>query len=401
MADIDNDDDLDLLIGDDLGHIKLYLRDGDELSFEENLQVDGEDIDVDNRAAPRLVDWDLDGDLDLLVGSSDGLVYLFINTGDAEEYEFTDEGAISAGGEEIWMGTETCPAFGDLDGDGNRDLLVGSIWGELWFYPNTGENDDPQFGEGIQLQEQNDEDTTAIVLPQYSRPVLVDWEGDGDLDILCGLVDPEIRLYIDPAGGAPHITVDDTLEFGEINVGMRRNRNLTIGNDGNAGLTVSDITVDGDYFRVSFEEEFTIEPQGSHDVSVIFEPGAAGDFRATLTLTSNDPDAGELDVQLHGVGLEQGVDDGRSGPVPDRFYLSEAYPNPFNSVTRFSYGLPVNSQISIRLFDISGGLVRTMVGDDLEAGRYSSLLEAEGLHTGIFFIRMEAGDFRTRRRLSW
>ncbi len=400
MADIDNDGDLDLLVGDDYGNIKLFLRDGDELSFEENLQADGEDLDVVERATPRLVDWDLDDDLDLIVGSSTGLVFLFINTGNAEEYEFTEGEFISAGDEEIWLGSETCPAFGDLDGDGNRDLLVGSVWGELWFYPNTGENDDPEFGEGVQIQEQTEEDTSAIWLGQYTRPVLVDWEGDGDLDILTGLVDPEIRLFIDPDGGLPEITVDpDTLEFGEIYTGVSRNRTLIIGNSGNADLTVTEIAIDGDYFSVSFDGEFTVEPEGSHDVTVIFEPTEPGEFTGTLTITSDDPDNAELDVPLHGIGLDQGVGDGLRNPVPERFYISSAYPNPFNSTTRILYGLPGSSYISINIFDIRGERVGTLVEGRLTAGKYDVVLDAVELETGVYFVRMRAGNFSATRKI--
>ncbi len=400
MADIDDDDDLDLLVGDDYGNIKLFLRDGDELSFEENLQADGEDLDVIERATPRLVDWDLDDDLDLIVGSSTGLVFLYMNIGNAEEYEFTDGGFICAGETEIWLGSETCPAFGDLDGDGNRDLLVGSVWGELWFYPNTGENDDPTFGEGVQVQEQTEEDTSAVMLGQYTRPVLVDWEGDGDMDILTGLVDPEIRLFIDPAGGLPEITVDpDTLEFGEIYTGVGQNRTLTIGNIGNDDLTVYDIAAEGDYFRVSFDGEFTVEPEGSHDVTVIFEPTETGEFTGILTITSNDPDNAELSVYMHGIGLDQGVGDELLNPVPDCFYISSAYPNPFNSVTRLSFGLPVASMISISVFDIYGERVLNPIRNRLMAGRYDLALDASELESGTYFVRMVAGNFSATKKI--
>ena len=90
MADYDHDGDMDLLVGDDNGNIKLYLRDEEgNLSFEGLLQADGEALTAGFRAAPEWTDWDLDGDFDLLVGSSLGLVTLFINVGSLEEPEFS------------------------------------------------------------------------------------------------------------------------------------------------------------------------------------------------------------------------------------------------------------------------------------------------------------------------
>lgn len=195
MADIDNDGDLDLLVGDSNGYITIYIRDDEgALSSSGRVRVDGEILNVHDRAACETVDWDLDGDLDLLVGSMYGTIILIINQGSAEEYDFTASGTIAADGEEIWLGSETAPAFGDLDEDGKRDLIIGSIYGELWFYPNIGEDDDPEFGEGVALQDQDGQ----ISLDNYTRPEFVDWDGDGDLDMVVGMIAPQVNLYINP-----------------------------------------------------------------------------------------------------------------------------------------------------------------------------------------------------------
>ena len=397
MADIDDDGDMDLLIGDDEGYVKLYVReDNGELSFAERLQADDEDIDVEDRAMPEWTDWDLDGDYDLIIGSSLGTLELFINTGSAEEYEFTSEGLISAGEEEIWLGSDTAPVFGDLDGDGKRDLVIGSVFGELWFAPNVGEDDEPEFGEMQQLYDEDD----SIWLGGYSRPELVDWNGDGYLDILCGKGDPEVILFINSAGETPHITVDpERLDFGEIYVGIRRSLDLTIGNEGNQALTISDISVDGEYFRVQFQEEFTIEPEETHDAAVIFAPETEGRFEASLTITSNDPGNNELVVALLGRGLPEHVGENQVDTAPDRFYMSDAYPNPFNSVTGVRYGLPYKSMVSITVYDITGRTISLLFSGVREAGRYEASWDASGFRTGVYFLRMETADDKYVRKI--
>ena len=60
-----------------------------ELSFAGNIEADDEVIDLNDRTAPELTDWDLDGDLDMVVGNADGVITLFINEGSAEEYDFS------------------------------------------------------------------------------------------------------------------------------------------------------------------------------------------------------------------------------------------------------------------------------------------------------------------------
>ncbi|NQT33943.1 VCBS repeat-containing protein [bacterium] len=397
MVDVDDDGDMDLLIGDDEGYVKLYIReDNGDLSFAERLQADDEDIDVEDRAMPEWTDWDLDGDYDLLIGSSMGTIELFINTGSAEEHEFTSAGLISAGDEEIWLGTETAPVFGDLDGDDKRDLVIGSVFGELWFAPNIGEDDEPEFGEMQQLQDEEG----SIQLDLYSRPELVDWNGDGNLDILSGRGDPEVILFINAADDLPHITVNpEQLNFGEINLGVRRSLDLTIGNEGDRYLTISDISVDGEYFRAQFQEEFIIDPDETHDVTVIFAPETEGNFEASLTITSDDPENGELVVTLLGRGLPDHVGENPVDTTPDRFYLSEAYPNPFNSVTGIRYGLPYKSMVSMTVYDITGKTVSLLFSGEREAGRYEASWDASGFRTGVYFLRMETSDDKYVRKI--
>ena len=103
----------------------------------------------------------------------------------------------------------------------------------------------------------------------------------------------------------PSIAVEpDALDFGEVNAGGSGDLTLTISNTGDADLTVSDISVAGEYFSIDFEGEFTVGPDTSHNVVVTFAPEEAGEFEGALTITSNDPDNEEISVRLTGIGVE-------------------------------------------------------------------------------------------------
>ena len=76
--------------------------------------------------------------------------------------------------------------------------------------------------------------------------------------------------------------------------------------------------------------------------------------------------------------------------IPESFYLAGAYPNPFNSTTRLSYGLPVATELTLRLYDVSGRHIATLVDEYVQAGIHTAVLQSDDLASGIYFVRVEA-----------
>ena len=79
--------------------------------------------------------------------------------------------------------------------------------------------------------------------------------------------------------------------------------------------------------------------------------------------------------------------------LPDEFYMQPAYPNPFNAMTKISFGLPEASRIKISVFDISGRLVETLVDGDVDAGYHSVTWNAGRIPAGVYLVRMKAANF--------
>ena len=72
--------------------------------------------------------------------------------------------------------------------------------------------------------------------------------------------------------------------------------------------------------------------------------------------------------------------------IPDDFYLSNAYPNPFNPTTKINFGLPEDSSVKILVTNVNGEIVKAILTDvKLSAGNYSSNFNAENLSSGIYF----------------
>ncbi|HRE40235.1 MAG TPA: T9SS type A sorting domain-containing protein [Ignavibacteria bacterium] len=79
--------------------------------------------------------------------------------------------------------------------------------------------------------------------------------------------------------------------------------------------------------------------------------------------------------------------------VPDKFELSQNYPNPFNPSTKINFQLPVDTYISIRIYDMTGREVSVLINNDLKAGYYTVEFNSVNLASGIYFYKFASEKF--------
>lgn len=79
--------------------------------------------------------------------------------------------------------------------------------------------------------------------------------------------------------------------------------------------------------------------------------------------------------------------------IPDKFELLQNYPNPFNPVTNIKYTISNNSFINLKVYDILGKEIKTLVNEYKKAGAYEVSFSAQNLPSGIYFYRLNSGDF--------
>ncbi len=173
LADLDNDGDLDLFVGDHNGHIFHYRNDSGGWTF---VTDRWENMDISWWVSPAFVDIDYDGDQDLLAGTGDGSITFFRNIGTptTAAWRFvTDEYA------DIDVGWDAMPAFADIDADGDYDLFIGNDDGYIVFYRNIGTREEA-------LWMFVTDDYLGASMGWLALPALADVDDDGDLDFFVG-----------------------------------------------------------------------------------------------------------------------------------------------------------------------------------------------------------------------
>lgn len=84
---------------------------------------------------------------------------------------------------------------------------------------------------------------------------------------------------------------------------------------------------------------------------------------------------------------------------PSNFRLYQNYPNPFNPTTIISYDLPVSSHVTIKVYDVLGREMETLISERQSAGTHSVRFNASNLPSGVYFYRLQAGNYVEARKL--
>jgi parallel beta-helix repeat protein/predicted outer membrane repeat protein len=196
----------------------------------------------------------------------------------------------------------------------------------------------------------------------------------------------------------PAISISNNiLDFGEVTIGNSRDLPLKIYNGGNDTLIISSVNSDSSVFTNNFNPaNGSILPNDSLLVTVTFTPVDSGLINDTLFIINNDK---LVKVNLNGIGKNPtGIIDEDSN-FPKEYALYPAYPNPFNSTTTLKFDLPKYSLVDLKIYNILGEEVNTVILKGMNAGRYKYIWNADNLASGVYFYRLNAGEYNEVRKI--
>ena len=145
-------------------------------------------------------------------------------------------------------------------------------------------------------------------------------------------------------------------------------------------------------------------PNTSIDIELLFDATEVdtGDYYASIIINNSDPFSPSVIVPIQMiVSTLVGVED--RPEIPIAFKLEQNYPNPFNPSTKINWQLPVSSWQTLKVYDILGNEVATLVNEEKPAGRYEVEFETSSsiqhLASGIYFYQLKAGSFVETKKM--
>ena len=101
----------------------------------------------------------------------------------------------------------------------------------------------------------------------------------------------------------------------------------------------------------------------------------------------------EINIVGDGAGLVTEVQPNMKKQIPENFKLCANFPNPFNPSTMIVFYLPRNEYVTLKIYDIVGREIETLINGEVPAGEHRLQWNAHGLASGVYLCRMESRDF--------
>ena len=373
-ADYDNDGDPDLYVSNyDTSPNKLYRNDGGTFTD----VTAGPLGDTNQGNGICWGDYDNDGDLDLYLANYGSANRLFENQG-GPGWTFVDV-AVASGVDDT--GYSRGVAWVDYDNDGDLDLHV-SDWSDDHLYRNDGGTftdvapgtviADSRSGRGVAWGDLNNDGLLDCFLANYSgvNRLFQNLDCSGNHWLQVDLIDSDgFRNVI---GARVRVVAGGIDQIQEISGGSGYySQNWMVAHFGLG----SETTVDALEIRW---------PDG--DVQTVYQ--VAVDQRLEVTQGVTQVTEQELPA------------------VPERYALGAAHPNPFNPQTTISYDVPAGGgPVRLRIFDVRGHRVRTLVDEPRPAGRHEVTWDGRGsrggqVPSGVYFYQLQAGELVETRKMT-
>ena len=194
------------------------------------------------------------------------------------------------------------------------------------------------------------------------------------------------------------------LNFGSVDMDSISSQQLKITNPSINRLRIDSIkTSSNDFFAQGMATPAYVKFGDTLRISIAFFPHGVGNYADTLELTSNSLPP-TVRIPLTGVSKITTEVKGSKGSGVWSYELRQNYPNPFNPETVIPFSVPQTGElrdrfVSLRIFDVLGKEVSTLVNEEKKPGNYTVRWDANGFPSGVYFCKFSAGDFAETKKM--
>ncbi len=293
FCDIDADGDFDLFVARYDGYLDFWENVGSPQNPVLQLsQTQYAGIFGGQWPFPDFADLDGDGDQDLFLADRWGRVTYYRNDGTPQEPDFI---YITSNYQDLIQYQEAALQFADLDRDGDYDMFYGLRNGSITFYENLGTPQSPVWSPAVTNWD-------SIRVDYYNSPVFGDLDGDGDEDLIVGTRAGGLQYFMNLSPVEPllHFPVTE-LQADSTIVGTFSSADVMLYNSGPLETSYTLALGTAGEFQLQSPTSGELAGGDSTLVEILFSPQTVGVFRDTLTVQTA---AGEIILPLVGVGLE-------------------------------------------------------------------------------------------------
>jgi len=191
------------------------------------------------------------------------------------------------------------------------------------------------------------------------------------------------------------IFFDSFVQFQDTPIEDTTYQSVILRNHFSYDVLIDSITISNPEFFISENYSDIIPANDVIYLMIGFTPNEIQQYQSEIILYSEFISSR---TTLSGTGINS-TNVEESKIIVDDFILYQNYPNPFNSQTTIEYFVPKRSHTQITVYDYLGRIVKTLFDGIKESGKYKINFNADDLASGIYFYRMQAGNFIASRKL--
>lgn len=195
------------------------------------------------------------------------------------------------------------------------------------------------------------------------------------------------------------VTDPDSISFLNVHVGNSETANFIVTNNSDSTLLINEVYSSDSAFSLIQTPPFQIPPHSNKNFTLKFKPAIEGEVKGWLHLATNrytEMIAQSIFVRGTTDSVFTFVD---TQNIINEFKLYQNYPNPFNPSTTIQYSIPEAGKVSLKVFNILGEEIATLVNDYLEAGNYEIQFNAGNFSSGIYFYKIDSNNYSSVKKM--